>query len=433
MTIALELLAPAGNAEIGIAAIDHGADAVYIGAPRFSARANAGVDATDIARLIRHAHLYYARVYVALNTILTDDEIPEALDVIREIYDLGADGLIIQDPGLLEMDLPPIPLIASTQMHNDTPEKIRFLEDVGFKRVILARELSLEEIAAIRQKTRIELECFVHGALCVSYSGQCYMSQAVTGRSGNRGVCAQPCRSRYTLTDGDGNSILSDKFLLSLKDLNRMNDIPDLVAAGITSFKIEGRYKEIDYVKNVTAAYSRALDAFIRKSSELSPQQFRQKRNRIFAGSGEDIQSRIYPILHFRPQREDCFHGYAEVHRPSCWDGYQSGEGIFQDRLSRTFKTEMGFAFSPKKENLSGFRVERVENSKIFPNTMKDLAEGIPLYRNHNIALTTHAAEDFQSKADRCGDGFQTDGDTVRLAARDEDGNHAELIVAYAL
>ena len=164
------------------------------------------MDTGEIARLIRHAHLYYARVYVALNTILTDEEIPEALDVIREIYDLGADGLIIQDPGLLEMDLPPIPLIASTQMHNDTPEKIRFLEDVGFKRVILARELSLEEIAAIRQRTRIELECFVHGALCVSYSGQCYMSQAVTGRSGNRGVCAQPCRSRYTLTDGDGNT-----------------------------------------------------------------------------------------------------------------------------------------------------------------------------------------------------------------------------------
>ncbi len=223
----LELLAPAGSADIGIAAIDHGADAVYVGAPRFSARADAGVDTGEIARLIRHAHLYYAKVYVALNTILTDKEIPEAVDVIREIFDLGADGLIIQDPGLLEMDLPPIPLIASTQMHNDTPEKIRFLEEVGFKRVILARELSLEEIAAIRQKTRIELECFVHGALCVSYSGQCYMSHALTGRSGNRGVCAQPCRSRYTLTDGDGNCILSDKFLLSLKDLNLMAEDPE--------------------------------------------------------------------------------------------------------------------------------------------------------------------------------------------------------------
>ena len=268
MVTSLELLAPAGNAEIGIAAIDHGADAVYIGAPKFSARADAGVSVADIARLIQHAHLYYARVYVALNTILTDRELPEALEIIREVFQLGADGLILQDVGLLELDLPPIPLIASTQMHNNTLEKVQFLEAVGFKRVILARELSLDEIAAIRQKTRMELESFVHGALCVSYSGQCYMSQAATGRSGNRGVCAQPCRSRYTLTDADGNVIRQDKFLLSLKDLNLMNAIPDLVAAGVTSFKIEGRYKGIDYVKNVTAAYRQAIDRFISKHSD---------------------------------------------------------------------------------------------------------------------------------------------------------------------
>ncbi len=335
MKINLELLAPAGNADIGIAAIDHGADAVYVGAPRFSARADAGVETEEIARLIRHAHLYYARVYVALNTILTDEEIPEALDVIREIHDLGADGLIIQDPGLLEMDLPPIPLIASTQMHNDTPEKIRFLEDVGFKRVILARELSLEEIAAIRQGTRIELECFVHGALCVSYSGQCYMSQAVTGRSGNRGVCAQPCRSRYTLTDGDGNTILSDKFLLSLKDLNLMNDIPDLIAAGITSFKIEGRYKEIDYVKNVTAAYSRTLDDFIRTHPDYRRRSSGRSEPTFLPDPAKTFNRGLHGILHLRPEREDCFHGYPEVHRPTCWDRYQPGEGILQNGLHR--------------------------------------------------------------------------------------------------
>jgi putative protease len=191
MPIALELLAPAGNAEIGIAAIDHGADAVYIGAPKFSARAQAGSTADDIARLIRHANFWRAKVYVALNTILTDNELSEALIIIRKIHDLGADGLIIQDTGLLELDLPPIPLIASTQMHNDTPEKVRFLEAVGFQRVILARELSLEEIEDIRRHTQnIELEAFVHGALCVSYSGQCYMSQAIANRSGNRGLCA---------------------------------------------------------------------------------------------------------------------------------------------------------------------------------------------------------------------------------------------------
>ncbi len=184
------------------------------------------------------------------------------------VFHLGADGLILQDVGLLELDLPPIPLIASTQMHNNTPEKVQFLEAVGFKRVILARELSLDEIAAIRQKTSVELEAFVYGALCVSYSGQCYMSQAATGRSGNRGVCAQPCRSPYTLTDGDGTVIRQDKFLLSLKDLNLMKAIPDLVAAGVTSFKIEGRYKGIDYVKNVTAAFRQAIDGFINEHSD---------------------------------------------------------------------------------------------------------------------------------------------------------------------
>ncbi len=200
MVTPLELLAPAGNADIGIAAIDHGADAVYIGAPKFSARADAGVGVAEIARLIQHAHLYYAKVYVALNTILTDRELTESLDIIREVYQLGADGVIIQDMGLLELDLPPIPLIASTQMHNNTAGKVRFLEDLGFKRVILARELSLDEIAEISRNCQVELETFVHGALCVSYSGQCYLSQALTGRSGNRGVCAQPCTSPVDLT-----------------------------------------------------------------------------------------------------------------------------------------------------------------------------------------------------------------------------------------
>jgi 23S rRNA 5-hydroxycytidine C2501 synthase len=427
MTVSLELLAPAGNADIGIAAIDHGADAVYVGPPRFSARADAGVATADIARLLQHAHLYYARVYVALNTILADKEIPEALDVIREIYELGADGLIIQDTGLLELDLPPIPLIASTQMHNDTPEKIRFLEDVGFKRVILARELSLEEIAAIRKRTSIELECFVHGALCVSYSGQCYMSQAVTGRSGNRGVCAQPCRSRYTLTDGDGNVILSDRFLLSLKDLNLMNDIPDLVAAGVTSLKIEGRYKEIDYVKNVTAAYSRALDGFIssrphyrRSSSGRSDPSFSpdpaKTFNRGFAryfisGRMEKIASMDTPKSIGKPVGTVAGIG-KDFFSTDCTD-LQNGDGL---------------CFFTKERKLSGFRVERVEHSKIFPNTMKDLAKGILLYRNHDIAFTRTLQKTSSRRRINVEMDFIHDGDAVRLTARDEDGNNAELI-----
>ena len=428
MRQSLELLAPAGNADIGIAAIDHGADAVYIGAPRFSARANAGVDPKEIARLIRYAHLYYARVYVALNTILTDKEIPEALDSIREIYDLGADGLIIQDPGLLEMDLPPIPLIASTQMHNDTPEKVRFLEDVGFRRAILARELSLEEIAAIRQCTRIELECFVHGALCVSYSGQCYMSQAVTGRSGNRGVCAQPCRSRYTLADGDGKIILSDKFLLSLKDLNLMNDIPDMVAAGITSFKIEGRYKEIDYVKNVTAAYGQALDAFIRNH----PNYRRSSSGRnepTFLPDPAKTFNRGFTRYFISGRREKI----ASMDTPKSIGEpigtiTSMGKGFFRTDCTDLTNGD-GLCFFTKERELLGFRIERVENSKIFPNAMKNLAEGIALYRNHSNSLTRMLKKVSSRRQIHVEVDFTQDDDTVHLAAMDEDGNRAELIL----
>jgi 23S rRNA 5-hydroxycytidine C2501 synthase len=423
----LELLAPAGNAEIGIAAIDHGADAVYVGAPRFSARANAGVNTSDMGRLIQHAHLYYAKVYVALNTILSDQELREALEVIREVYDLGADGLIIQDPGLLELDLPPIPLIASTQMHNDTPEKVQFLEAVGFKRVILARELSLDQIAAIRQTTNIELECFVHGALCVSYSGQCYISQAATGRSGNRGVCAQPCRSHYTLTDGDGKIILSGKFLLSLKDLNLMQDIPALIAAGISSFKIEGRYKEIDYVKNVTAAYSRTLDTFIcdhpnyrRVSSGKSELTFDPNPEKTFnrgftryfiSGRSEKIASMDTPKSMGQPIGTVTHIGKG-FFKSDCND-LQNGDGL---------------CFFTKGAQLAGFRVERVEGSRIVPNSMKDLAKGIRLYRNHDIAFTRRLKKNSGQKKIFVELQLSHEGDKVRLTATDEDNNQAELM-----
>jgi 23S rRNA 5-hydroxycytidine C2501 synthase len=429
MTVSIELLAPAKNADIGMAAIDHGADAVYVGAPRFSARANAGVDAKEIAQLIQHAHVYYAKVYVALNTILSDDEIPVAMDVIREIYDLGADGLIIQDPGLLEMELPPIPLIASTQMHNDTPEKIRFLEEVGFKRVILARELSLEEISAIRQRTRIELECFVHGALCVSYSGQCYMSHAVAGRSGNRGVCAQPCRSRYTLTDGNGTAILSDKFLLSLKDLNQIDNLPDLIVAGVTSFKIEGRYKEIDYVKNVTAAYSRTLDAFIlnhpnyrRSSSGICETTFQPDPAKTFnRGFTEYFLSGGRDKMASMDTQKSIGHAVGKIS--------QLGKGFFRMDCA-DLKNGDGLCFFTKQGSLAGFRVERVEDLKIFPNTMNDLAEGVILYRNHDIALWRVLQKISSQRRIRVEMDFIQTNDAIRLEARDEDGNHAEGMVA---
>jgi putative protease len=269
----VELLAPARNLECGLAAIECGADAIYIGAARFGARASAGNRIEDIAALVHQAHQHWVRVYVTLNTLLRDDEFEVAQRLIRRLHDLGVDGLIIQDVGLLECDLPPLPLIASTQMHNDSPEKVAFLEQVGFRRVILARELSLEQIRAIRKAAAsIELECFVHGALCVSYSGQCYLSYGLGGRSGNRGQCAQPCRKAYSLLDGNGRVLESGRHLLSLRDLNLSEHLGDLLGVGVRSFKIEGRLKDKAYVSNVVAHYRRALDqemarAGLRKTS----------------------------------------------------------------------------------------------------------------------------------------------------------------------
>ncbi|MBI5211678.1 MAG: U32 family peptidase [Elusimicrobia bacterium] len=257
---AVELLAPAKDLACGLAAIDCGADAVYIGAPEFGARQAAGNPVADIARLAARAHRYWARVYAAVNTILTDAELPRAGRLLWELHGAGVDGFIIQDVGLLELELPPLPLIASTQMHNDSIERVRFLEAVGFQRAILARELSLDQIRAIRRATAIELECFVHGALCVSASGRCYMSCALGGRSGNRGACAQPCRRPYSLVDGAGSVLASGRHLLSLKDLDLSAQLGPLLDAGVTSFKIEGRLKDSGYVKNIVSFYRRKLD-----------------------------------------------------------------------------------------------------------------------------------------------------------------------------
>ncbi len=265
----LELLAPAKNAQQGIEAIDHGADAVYIGGPAFGARANAGNPVAEIERLVRHAHRFDARVLVALNTILDDDEIERARQLVWQVHEAGADALIVQDMGLLELDLPPIALHASTQTDIRTPEKARFLEDVGFSQLVLARELSLEQIRAIADTTRATLEFFVHGALCVSYSGLCNISSAHTGRSANRGDCSQACRLPYSLAEQDGRVVAQQQHLLSLKDNDQSDNLRALIDAGISSFKIEGRLKDLSYVKNVTAYYRQRLDAIIDESTDL--------------------------------------------------------------------------------------------------------------------------------------------------------------------
>jgi len=329
--------------------------------------------------------------------------------------------------GLLELDLPPIPLIASTQMHNNTVEKIQFLEAVGFQRVILARELSLDEIADIRRNSSIELETFVYGALCVSYSGQCYLSQAITGRSGNRGVCAQPCRSHYTLIDGDGNVIVQNKFLLSLKDLNLIDFIPDLIAAGVTSFKIEGRYKGIEYVKNVTAAFRQAIDQFIsghagyRKSSSgtstftfpPAPERtFNRGYTQYFIAGGKqkvaslDTQKSIGQYLGEITSVEKDFFRIARHE-------LQNGDGL---------------CFYTKKKDLAGFRIEKVDKGKIYPNNMTGLEIGTSLYRNYDAALTRALKKPSADRRIAVEMNFRQENTLIRLTVKDEDGNEAEAV-----
>ena len=266
----LELLSPARDADIGIAAIDHGADAVYIGGPAFGARTSAGNDIRDLERLITHAHRFGSRIFVTLNTILRDDELEDARRMAWQVYEAGADALIIQDMGLLEIDLPPIQLHASTQTDIRTPEKARFLQDAGLSQIVIARELDLKQIAAIRAATdpaRTTIEFFVHGALCVAYSGQCFISHAHTGRSANRGDCNQACRLPYEVLDGAGRIIAHEKHVLSMKDNNQSDNLRALIDAGVRSFKIEGRYKDLGYVKNITAHYRKLLDEIVEEGT----------------------------------------------------------------------------------------------------------------------------------------------------------------------
>lgn len=421
MSTVLELLAPAGNAEIGMAAIDHGADAVYIGAPQFSARAQAGQTVDEIAKLIQYGHFYNSRVYVALNTILRDEEIPQALEIVRSLDAIGADGLIIQDMGLLELDLPPIPLIASTQMHNVTPEKVKFLEKVGFQKVVLARELSLEEIAAIRAHTAVELEVFVHGALCVSYSGQCYMSHFACGRSANRGFCAQPCRHSYTLIDGDGKTIIDDKHLLSLKDMNRLGAISELVEAGVTSFKIEGRYKDIDYVKNITAAYRLALDRYI--SSQPTYRRLGSGScSFTFQPDPEKTFNRGYTSYYLKGEREKP----ASLYTPKSMGQFigkveEIGRDYFQIG-NHDLQNGDGLCFLTKKEILVGCRVDLVKQGRVYPNNMQDLAIGTAIFRNFDSKFSRSLKHSHHCRTITVEMAFHQEERGIRLMLKDEDG-----------
>lgn len=378
----IELLAPAKNLECGIEAINHGADAVYIGAPRFGARAAAGNSLADIATLVEHAHLFNARIYVAVNTILKEEELQETEQMVWELYQAGVDALIIQDMALLKMNLPPIPLHASTQTDNRTAEKVRFLADAGFDQVVLARELSIRQIKKIHESCDVPLEVFVHGALCVSFSGQCYVSQANFGRSANRGECAQFCRLPFNLVDAEGQVIVKNKHLLSLKDLNQSEQLEQLLDAGVTSLKIEGRLKDVSYVKNVTAYYRKKLDAifkrrpeYTRSSSGACRYEFTPQLDKSFSRGSTNyfLYERNKEIFSFdTPKSLGEEMGTVKEIRGN----YLTVAGV------KSFNNGDGVCYLDEQGNLAGFRVNRVEDNKLFPLEMPKLKPRTVLYRN---------------------------------------------------
>lgn len=389
----IELLSPARDLACGMAAINHGADAVYIGAPKFGARAAAGNALADIEALCRHARLYGARVHVTMNTILFDAELEDARAQVIALWNAGVDALIVQDMAFLEMDLPPIPLHASTQVDNRTPAKVRFLEESGFGRVILARELSLKEITAISDATIVPLEAFVHGALCVSYSGQCWMSAALGGRSANRGICGQPCRLTWNLKEASGKVLSEERHLLSLKDMDRSAHLAAMIDAGISSFKIEGRLKSVDYVKNVTAFYRQALDRELAKRAGAARASFGTVTH------------------HFTPHLEKSFFrggtdyfltgrrgDVASFDTPKAM-GERMGIVVNVSRDHFTVKTEKGrtpivngdgLCFLDEKKNLKGVKANRVEGGLIrlnVPVYKTGLFKGAVVYRNYDHAF----------------------------------------------
>ena len=383
----IELLSPAKDLNCGIEAINHGADAVYIGAPKFGARSAAGNSLEDIRELCEYAHLYEARIYVTLNTILKEDELEEAERMIWDLWRVGTDALIIQDMGITRLNLPPIPLHASTQTDNRTPEKVRFLEAAGFTQVVLARELSLNEIRRISEATTVPLEVFVHGALCVSYSGQCYLSAALSGRSANRGECAQYCRLPYTMVDATGTEIVSNKHLLSLKDMNRSDQLEALLDAGVSSLKIEGRLKDAGYVKNITAYYRKKLDAVLSRRPEYRRASAGRSTYTFEPVAEKSFNRGFTPfLLEGRTADITAFNTPKSLGEPVGTVKEIKGNSFTVAGLKQLNNGD-GLVFFNRKGELEGFRVNRVEANRVFPLDMPQLTPKTPLYRNFDQAF----------------------------------------------
>ncbi len=419
----LELLAPAKNADFGIEAIKHGADAVYIGGPAFGARYGAGNDVAEIKRLCDFAHRYRAKVFVALNTILRDDELEEARLLAWQIYEAGADALIIQDMGLLELDLPPIQLHASTQTDNRNADKVKFLEDAGFSQVVLAREMTVKEIEKVAAGTTLSLEYFVHGALCVAYSGQCYISHAHTGRSANRGECSQACRLPYTLIDDKGKTITENQHLLSMKDNNQTDNLLALARAGVSSFKIEGRLKDLSYVKNITAHYRSLLDEiiaahpeFTRASSGCSTFTFTPQPDKTFNRGYTD---------YFANERQDdigAFDSPAFVGE-LIGEVVEIGKGWFTVKADQAFHNGDGVCFYDAHGEVVGVRINRVEGKKLFPvDIPAELTEGTTLFRNRDQEFERTLEKDSADRRIALRPVFAETPDGFALTLCDEDG-----------
>ncbi len=381
----IELLSPARNLECGLAAVDHGADAVYIGAAKYGARASAGNSVQDIATLCKYAHQFKVKVYVTVNTILYDDELQDTQDLIWELYRVGVDALIVQDLALLKLKLPPIPLHASTQMDNQTPQKVLALRELGYQQIVLARELSLDQIRQIHQAVPdVPLEAFLHGALCVSYSGRCYASAYCFGRSANRGDCAQFCRLPFSLEDSNGKRIIEDKYLLSLRDMNRSKHLEEMMDAGVRSFKIEGRLKNVSYVKNITAYYRQQIDAVLRSRTEYRHSSLGEEEF-FFTPNPERSFSRGFTnyFLHGRtddlaspdtPKSRGQMVGRVKEVRPGCI--IVAG--------TTPFSNGDGLCFMDAQGQLQGFRVNRVEDNHLYPAEMPDVKKGDTLWRNYD-------------------------------------------------
>jgi len=419
----LELLAPAKNADYGIEAIKHGADAVYIGGPAYGARAKVPNTVQDIARLVDYAHRYHAEVFVTLNTIFHDNELEGASEIVYQLYDTGVDALIVQDMGLLEMDLPPIQLHASTQTDIRTVEKAKFLDQVGFSQIVLARELDLNTIQKIAAETTCNLEFFIHGALCVAFSGQCFISHAHTGRSANRGECAQECRLPYRLEDAQGRVIGNDKHYLSLKDNDQSANLRALINAGISSFKIEGRYKDLPYVKNATAHYRQLLDEILldmpeyaKTSSGISTFSFTPQPEKTFNRSATDyfVNGRKSDIGAFDTPK---FAG-EEVGKVT-----KVAANFFEVDSKIELHNGDGLCFFDVHKELVGMRINTVEGHRLFPNEMpEDMRRGMTVYRNRDHAFMRLLEKDSAVRKIAVDMHFYETVDGFALCVTDADG-----------